>query len=285
MSERARGFVWVTLAYVVAGVAAATVVWARGGDSGLWTAFLADVAGTLAIFVFSRVFDNTSFYDAYWSVAPIALAGWWAWALPGDAVRGVLVFGLVTLWGLRLTLNWATGWPGLHHEDWRYVDFRRFGIWYWPISLAGLHMFPTVQVFLGMLPVWIAARSTAPLGWLDGVAAVVTLAAVVIEGLSDLQLRAFVARGEGGICEEGLWRWSRHPNYFGEILFWVGLALFGLATEPAAWWGWTGAVAIIAMFVRVSVPLLDNRSLDRRPGYAEHMKRVSAIVPWFRRSA
>ena len=156
---RVRGLLWVTLAYVVALAVANCVVLALGTVD-LWTSFAADVAATVVVFAFSRLLNNSSVYDAYWSVAPIALVGWWAWVLPGHPVRSWLVVGLVTLWGVRLTLNWATGWAGLHHEDWRYVDFRRLGVWYWPLSLGGLHLFPTVQVFLGLLP------TAVYLGWL-----------------------------------------------------------------------------------------------------------------------
>ncbi|MFT4622603.1 MAG: steroid 5-alpha reductase family enzyme [Myxococcota bacterium] len=284
MSDRVRGLAWVGAAYVSALIAAAAVVALRGGDGGLLTAALADAAGTVVVFAFSRALNNTSVYDPYWSVAPIALVGWWAWVLPGDPLRTALVVGLVCLWGVRLTVNWASGWTGLDHEDWRYVDFRRFGVWYWPISLAGLHGFPTVQVFLGLLPAWVALQSTAPVGAGDWIAGAITLAAIGIEAVSDRQLHAFVRRGQGGICEDGLWRWSRHPNYFGEIGFWVGLGLLGTAAAPDQLWPWVGAGAIIAMFVGVSVPLLDRRSLARRPGYDLHVRKVSAIVPWFRRS-
>ena len=284
MTDRARGFLWIAVAYVASLAGGAAWIAYRSGDAGLWTSFEADVVGTLVIFGFSRLLNNTSVYDAYWSVAPMAIVAWWAWVFDGDPIRTALVVALVWFWGVRLTWNWATGWPGLHHEDWRYVDFRGLGAGYWPLSLFGLHLFPTVQVFLGLLPAWLALRSDAPLGPLDAVAALVTFGAVVIEGLSDLQLRAFVRRGAGGICDEGLWRWSRHPNYFGEVSFWLGLALFGAATEPTVWWGWSGFVAILVMFWFVSIPMLDKRSLERRDGYAEHMGRVSRLVPWFRAS-
>ncbi|MGB1581417.1 MAG: DUF1295 domain-containing protein, partial [Nevskiales bacterium] len=122
---------------------------------------------------------------------------------------------------------------------------------------------------------------SAPLGWLDAVAVFVTAAAILIEMVSDIQLHAFLkTRQPGQLMDKGLWGWSRHPNYFGEISFWVGLMLFGLAVAPQQWWlVCPGAVAMILMFVFASVPFLDNRSLERRPEYADYMKRVSAIIP------
>ena len=80
----------------------------------------------------------------------------------------------------------------------------------------------------------------------------------------------------------GLWALSRHPNYFGEWLFWAGLALFGLAAVPSAWW-WVlpGAIAMLVMFLVASIPMIDKRSVERRPEYQAHMARVSGFVPWF----
>ncbi|MFX4952353.1 DUF1295 domain-containing protein, partial [Acinetobacter baumannii] len=78
----------------------------------------------------------------------------------------------------------------------------------------------------------------------------------------------------------GLWGWSRHPNYFGELSFWWGLMLFGFAAAPSQWpWLVPGALAMTAMFVFASIPLMDQRSVERRPAYAEYMRRVSALVP------
>jgi steroid 5-alpha reductase family enzyme len=96
--------------------------------------------------------------------------------------------------------------------------------------------------------------------------------------VADLQLRRFAAPGR--IVDRGLWRWSRHPNYLGEVGFWWGLWLFGLAAAPGWWWTVVGPLVMVALFVFVSVPLMDDRSLARRPGYAEHMRRVPALLPW-----
>jgi steroid 5-alpha reductase family enzyme len=269
------------LACVAAG--AALLLW--GHLPPAWDAFWADVAATVVIFGFSLRYRNSSFYDAYWSVIPPLLAVWWyQHHAPGiDTPRAMLVMALVWPWAIRLTGNWATYWGGLHHEDWRYPIVRaragRFGTL---ADFGGIHMFPTVQVFLGCLPVYaVMTRGTAPLGALDMLACVVTFGAIAIETIADLQLHAFIAqRKPGTFITSGLWGWSRHPNYFGELSFWWGLMLFGLAAAPAQWW-WIvpGALAMTAMFVFVSVPFMDERSVERRPAYREHMRKVSALLP------
>ena len=189
---------------------------------------------------------------------------------------------LVWLWGLRLTGNWVRSWPGMHHEDWRYVRQRELtGRAYWLVSFLGLHFFPTALVFAGSVSIWIACTSATPFGILDVVAIVVTAGAIVIETLADEQLVAF-RRSQppaGAIINNGLWRYSRHPNYFGELSFWWGLWLFSLAAHPHVGWSIAGPIGMTLLFVFISVPMLDRRSVARRPAYAEHMKRVSGLVP------
>ncbi|MFO0589150.1 MAG: DUF1295 domain-containing protein [Polyangiaceae bacterium] len=285
---RTPSFVWITVAYL-AGLAAA---WGAAhvvgeGASSLVIVAAADLAATVAVFVFSVIFDNTSVYDPYWSVAPLAIAPYLAMRPEASAAplaRKVLVCALVAFWGLRLTYNWARGFTGLGHEDWRYVDIRnKTGRAYWLASFFGLQFFPTVMVYLGCLPLPSVLASTAPLGIGDAIAAIITFGAVMIELVADEQLRAFrrKKKAKGEIMREGLWAFSRHPNYFGEVAFWWGLFAFAIFLDRSLYWTGAGAVAITALFVFASIPMLDRRSLKGRPEYAEHMKRVSALVPWF----
>jgi len=281
------GLLHITFAYIVTlGVAwgALEVL----DQSPLWNMFWADIAATVAIFVFSRLYKNSSFYDAYWSVIPPLIALYWTMAATAqgiDMTRAWLVVILVWLWGVRLTANWATFWPGLEHEDWRYGPIKtNAGKWNALADFSAIHLFPTVIVFAACLPIYAAvAMDARPLNALDYLAAAVTLIAILIELVSDIQLHRFLThRKSGEIMKTGLWALSRHPNYFGEWLFWAGLALFGLAAVPSAWW-WVlpGAIAMLVMFLVASIPMIDKRSVERRPEYQAHMARVSGFVPWF----
>ncbi|HYC53900.1 MAG TPA: DUF1295 domain-containing protein [Candidatus Binatia bacterium] len=278
----------VLLAYVAAVVVAVIVGRAIAPAHPLVVALGADVAATLAIFAFSMAFDNSSFYDPYWSVAPLPIALYWGFGSTASQANGArqdIAIILLLFWGVRLTYNWYRGWHGLTHEDWRYLDMReRSGRAYPLSSLLGIHLFPTLIVFLGLLPVYAAMTYAPPLGWLDWLGTAMSAAAIVIETTADQQLHRFraSARETGAILSTGLWKYSRHPNYFGEVLFWWGLALLGLGAGAPLWWAAAGAAAITAMFVFVSVPLIDRR-MQRRPGYDEHSRRVSALVPWFPR--
>jgi steroid 5-alpha reductase family enzyme len=289
-TTRTRSFTLVGVAYLVALVAGLAVLYLLPATAPVWRLLAADVVATVAVFACSMAVRNSSLYDPYWSVAPPFFVLFWAAnAAPGSvALRQVVVAMLVFAWGARLTMNWARGWQGLSHQDWRYENlYTQSPLPNWGTSLLGIHLFPTIQVFLGALALIPAvATGSHAVGALDLVAGVVTAGAIVIETVADEQLHAFNrTKAAGDILATGLWKYSRHPNYFGELGFWCGLWLFGVAAAPGAWW-WTllGPVAMTLMFVFASIPMLDQRSIERRAGYAEHMRRVSAVVPWFPRT-
>ena len=285
--SRGKSFALVAVAYLASGIAAWLVAARLAPSSPLWLTILAaDMAATCVVFAFSVALNNSSVYDPYWSVAPMAIAPALAIAASTPAVpsaRKWLVVALVLAWGARLTWNWARGWDGLSHEDWRYVDLRhKTGKAYWLVSFLGLHTMPTLWVYLGSLSLIPAlCTGSAPLGVLDIAAFVVTAGAIAIETLADEQLRAFRREDHpsGTIMASGLWSRSRHPNYLGEIGFWWGLFLFALAAYPCGWLCIAGPLAINALFVFISIPMIDKRSVARRPAYAEHMKQLPGLLP------
>jgi steroid 5-alpha reductase family enzyme len=283
-APRGRAYALIVLAYAVC-LAAAGVSLVLLDLAEPWNVLVADLVATVVIFGFSRAYRNSSFYDAYWSVIPPLIALWWMWRYEMTAdPRAWLMMAGVWFWGIRLTANWATYWEGLHHEDWRYPLVRaRAGKAAVLADFFGIHLFPTLIVFLACLPMYAVMRfGGAPLGWLDAIAAIVTFGAVLIELIADLQLHHFIKHRKvpGSFITTGLWAWSRHPNYFGETSFWWGLMLFGLAAAPQqALWIVPGALAMTAMFLFASIPLMDQRSLERRPAYRAHMAEVPALFP------
>lgn len=278
----------VGLAYLIA-FGAATVWLVAGPDTDrLWLdGLVADLIATLVVFGASRLLHNSSCYDPYWSVLPPFLVGFWLLAAQDvagvDDGRTVLLVLVVLVWAVRLTGNWLYDWPGLHHEDFRYPGVReragRFGLL---ADLVGIHLVPTFIVFLGLVPAYaVLTRPGDPVNWLDAVATVVGIGAAMLQLVADAQMREFIRhRQPGQAMESGLWAWSRHPNYFGEVSFWWSLALFGIAGAPGDWW-WlvVGAVAMTVMFQAASIPMMEKRSLERRPTYQDVIDRVPRLVP------
>jgi steroid 5-alpha reductase family enzyme len=247
----------------------------------LVTGLFASVAVTFAAALHT---ENGSVFDPWWSVLPPVAALWLTGLSEAEGItpRQLAVHTVVWFWALRLTLNWARGWPGLGHEDWRYVDMvKSWPVPAWLVRLVPVMLIPAVFVAAGCLPLYPAlALGDAGFGLLDALALAVGLAATSLELVSDEQMRVFAARKQpGDVMQEGVWAWSRHPNYLGEILFWVSLWLFAFAAAPAWWWTGVGALAILALFVFASIPLLDRRSRERRPAFAEYAARTPSLIP------
>jgi steroid 5-alpha reductase family enzyme len=283
--SRGAALVVVAVSYVVAGLAGFVVVALLPATHPITAALRGDLVATLVVFGLSVVVGNASLYDPYWSVAPPVIAiAWLTVASSGVGVRQALVIVLIGLWAVRLTGNWVYGWGGLSHEDWRYVQLRRDRgpVPWWVVNLTGIQLVPTLFVFAGMLSVWPALTGARPVGWLDALAVLVTVGALLLETMADLQLHRFSGdpANRGRVAEVGLWRWSRHPNYLGEIGIWWGLWLFGLAAAPSWWWTVVGPLAMVGLFVGISIPLMERRSAGRRVDWAGYVARTPALLPW-----
>jgi steroid 5-alpha reductase family enzyme len=291
------------LAYVAAAAAGiwslhATASYFPGIDP-LANGLIATLCATTVVFAFSFVTRNTSVYDPYWVLAPCGLVLYWT-SLNPEPLTWFQRAGLILMftWATRhmVALPWA-GWTrGLDQEDWRYLHIREklgSASWaYWPVSYLSLHVTPTLLVFMGVAPLGrILVTSEAPpsdaFTQLSLVAAVAfTTLAIVIEATADAQLQRFRSQAQSHqeVLRSGLWAYSRHPNYFGECCFWIGLVCMaiaagcvGLTREP---WLVSGAISMCAFFRFGTIPLMDARSLARRPGYDEVIKSTSAMLPW-----
>lgn len=282
--ELMQKFSLIIAAYIVAMLVAFWIYHDTNGPT-FWRILYADIAATLVIFIASYIFKNSSFYDAYWSVAPIIIAvALITTGSDGNLIRELLVLGLICLWGIRLTWNWGYGWDGIHHEDWRYLQLQeQTGKFYWPVSLLGIHLFPTVIVFLGCIPVFSVFSNPAPLTIVDGLAFLVTASAILLETKADQELHQFrqsrASRDE--ILKTGVWSWCRHPNYLGEIGFWMGLFLFGYATLGGATdLMKAGPISMVLLFLIVSIPMIDKKLTASKPGYGAHKASSFALLPF-----
>jgi steroid 5-alpha reductase family enzyme len=297
-NQVSRGRWVLTAVYVLSIAAAYTAGIAWAGYGALTASAIAVAVAVLVIFAGSMVFNNSSVFDPYWSVAPplmvllyLALlletsAGLeFQQAITGNP-RLVILFVLTVLYGSRLTWNFLRGWPGLSHEDWRYDNFRKTtGRLYWLVSFAGIHFFPALMVFGGTLSVWAVVNfPSKPLGFNDLLGVLIILKGIALEAVADNQLRAFTGNSlnKGKTITSGLWSISRHPNYYGEIMVWWGFCLMGLSANPDAWWVILGPLAITLMFVFISIPLIEKRLLERKEDYPAYRARVPFLIPWMK---
>lgn len=257
------------------------------GCSELWKLFAADAAGTVVVWFFGLLFRNVSVYDPYWSVAPPVILTLWAWSLSSWTSATLLLLIAVWYWGIRLTGNWAYTFKNLNSEDWRYTKYRNehHPIVFQLINFFGLTMMPTVIVFLVMIPGFFLIEAAVQANLLCVVGFILSIAAATIQFVSDTQRHRFAKSHKGQICDVGMWRKGRHPNYGGEILMWWGVWLMylSLCVRSGEWLTLSnlcvvGALLNTALFRFISVPLMEKRQLQNKPGYAEYQKRTRMFI-------
>lgn len=247
--------------------------------------FLFGLAVTLAIGVAGWLVTlprgNVNLVDSLWSIFFLAAALGYALLDPANGPRAALILTLVGIWAARLSIHLAIrNWR--KPEDHRYQAIRRsnspgFG-WKSLYIVFGLQ---AVLAWIISMPLHTAILSQVPLGPIDALGAALIAFGVAFEALADRQLARFKAHpgNVGKVMDSGLWRYSRHPNYFGEACVWWGFWL--IAADGGAWWTMVSPVLMTWLLLRVSgVALLESDIAERRPGYRDYVKRTSAFFPW-----
>ena len=253
-------------------------------DSDGWLHILIwHVSATLIIFLFSNVHKNSSIYDPFWHVAPIPIVFYIAKQSSLPTLELNLVLGAFLFWALRLTYNWYLNWNNLDHEDFRYIDLKNNNKFMAFINdLFGIHLIPTIIVNVSLYPIYVALTSES-LNELIYLGFILIIIAVVIQYISDDQMRKFRKDESnlGKTMKYGLWKYSRHPNYLGEVSFWFGIYIFALASGTSSLWLLTCPIVMLGLFIFISCPMMDNRSLMRRPDYKEYMDKTPQLFMWF----
>ena len=240
-----------------------------------------DIVATLIIWVFSIVIKNTSLYDPYWSLTPWALATYLLFVSKVNNVYTFILYIMFSIWSWRLTINWMITFDDLSWEDWRYKSYRtkynRFI--YEFINLFGFMMMPTILVYTGLIPLLLVIVNGANAFSLFGSALV--LLGTLLEFFADHDMHTFLKETkERKVCDKGLWKYTRHPNYLGENLIWIGLYVALVVSLPQYWFYFVGALLILLLFEFISIPLMEKRQIERRPDYLEYIKTTPRMVPF-----
>ena len=167
------------------------------------------------------------------------------------------------------------------YEDWRYKKYRdEHGPFMWFIlNFFGIHFMPTFIVFAGMLPLFEIVN--VEMNALSVFGMIIVLFGTALEFFADRQMHAFLKQSanstERKSCSLGVWNYSRHPIYLGEITVWWGVFFTMLPFAPSSWYFAVGAIAVTILFNAVSIPLMEKRQLSRRPDYADYKKTTSRL--------
>ena len=250
-------------------------------------AALGGLCGTFALlYLVARRIDNYGIVDIAWSYAFGALAAFYALFAPGWPVRRALLAAMAVMWSARLGTHLFIRVMGHHPvEDGRYMQLRKDWAASFAAKMFGFFQLQAASVVLLAAAFLVAALNpTRALHPLEVAGAALWLVAIRGEALADFQLAAFKrdAANKGLVCDTGLWRYSRHPNYFFEWLIWVAYFVFALASP----WGWVaiiGPASILYLLLRVTgIPMTEEQSLrSRGDAYRRYQQTTSAFVPWF----
>ena len=233
----------------------------------------------------SLMYKNVSIVDSLWGLGFVLIAWLTFGQAEGFAGRKILIVLLTTAWGLRLSAhlfwrNWGKG------EDPRYGGWRKAaGDRFWIISLFKVFLLQALFLWVIALTIQYGQLSPTPahLTVLDFLGFIIWLIGFVFESVGDWQLARFKAdkTNKGKVMDRGLWAYSRHPNYFGECLIWLGIFLVAFST-PNSWWTAVSPLVVFAVLLKMTgIPLTEKTIVTTRPGYREYIKRTSAFFPWF----
>ena len=273
----------VVLVYVVAFCVAAVIFWAVKNKGVLIATLIADIAATFIVWGIGLIFKNASLYDPYWSIVPVLVIPFWV-IIKGSSVGVLDIFLIIaiTIWGIRLTLNWVVGWKGLSHQDWRYTMLKEKNPDIWFITnLGGINMMPTIFVFLGMIPVYYTINNPQQINVISVIGFIICIFAAIIQFIADRQMAVFRSNkaNKGQCINTGLWKYSRHPNYLGEISLWWGMWIMLMGSAPQYWITVIGPVAMTILFIFISIPMMEKYVLQKRPMYADYKKTVPMLIP------
>ena len=240
------------------------------------------VVGLVAgLWAYSLVIKDASIIDPFWGVGFVVIAIVCYWRVPPSVgSRASLMLALTAIWGLRLGgyLTWR---KSKHGEDRRYTAMREHhGERFWWVSLFTVFLFQALLMTIISIPVQFGIHESGNLIWLDAVGVTLWLIGMSFETIGDFQLARFKADPEnrGRVLDTGLWRYTRHPNYFGDFCVWWGL--YAIALAAGGWWTVFGPLTISFLLLKVSgVTMLEETITERRPEYAQYIQTTNAFFP------
>jgi steroid 5-alpha reductase family enzyme len=243
-------------------------------------ALLIGLAVAVAGWVLSYAKSDVSIVDSFWSLFFILFAAVYAYGTEQVGLRSIVVLTLIAVWGLRLSLYITVRNHG-KREDYRYQAMRAKGGPSFPVT--SVYRIFGLQAFLAWLisiPLLLAIAGDRPLGILDYLGVTLWLVGFVFEAGGDFQLSRFLSNDDnkGRVMNRGFWKYTRHPNYFGDACIWWGFYL--LALSAGGWWTIYAPIMMTLLLLNVSgVAMLEKTISDRRPKYAQYIRATNAFIP------
>ncbi len=250
------------------------------GLSVLLSVLICDVIATVLIWLCGVALKTASVYDPYWSVQTLIIYVLLLFHFNNWNLGTILFLVPLAIYTIRLTGNFVYTFDSLKYIDWRYRMLKeKSGIFFQFVNLFGICMFPTCVVYLASIPMFIFAES-GTFNPLQIIGLVIMLGAVALEFISDYQMHYFRKHrtSKEQTIDVGLWKYSRHPNYLGEISFWFGIFITFVVTYYAQWYWVAGAVVNLLMFLFISIPMEEKHMMEYKTSYIDYKKRTSMLL-------
>ena len=256
------------------------VVLSDAGMNDYFAILIADVAATVIVWASGVVLKTASAYDPYWSIQTLIIYLSLLIKYNNWHVGSILLLAALVLYSARLTTNFIIGFHSLSYVDWRYKMLKeKSGKFYQVVNLLGICMFPTLVVYSASLPV-IAYATITEFSMLDIIGLSIVVLGTLLEFVADTQMKAFVKirKDRSEVLNRGVWRYSRHPNYLGEISIWFGLAFTLILSHFNYWYFVVGAIINLLMFIFISIPMEERHFKEYKPDYEQYKKETHMLL-------
>ena len=241
---------------------------------------IADVIATIFVWASGLIFKTASVYDPYWSIQTFVIYLGLLIYFNNFNLFTIVPLVAIGIYSIRLTTNFIIGFHDLTYIDWRYKMLKeKSGAFYQLVNLFGICMFPTLVVYSASIPLFIYSTLNE-FSYLDFIGSGIILLGTLLELISDIQMKTFIKNrtSRSEIINVGLWNYSRHPNYLGEISIWFGVALVLLISNISYWYFIFGAIINLIMFLVISIPMEERHMKEYKPDMDKYIKSTSMLL-------
>lgn len=246
----------------------------------LITVLLCDVFATVIVWAFGVLFKTASMYDPYWSIQTFIIYLTLLIYYNNFNLFTIIPLVAIGLYSIRLTVNFIIGFDSLSYIDWRYrMLSKKTGKAFQLVNLFGICMFPTLVVYSASIPLFIYSTLES-FSYIDIIGSLIVIGGTIIELISDIHMKKFIktrsSREE--VINIGLWKYSRHPNYLGEISIWFGVAFILIFNNINYWYFIFGAIINLLMFIFISIPMEERHMRQYKPNLDKYIKTTSPLL-------
>ena len=245
--------------------------------------FIANVISTIVIWLIGVALDTASTYDPYWSVQTPFIYICLLVKYRNLNIGNLIYFQLILFWAIRLTYNYTKTFNDISYIDWRYKSIKeKTGKLYQIVNLIGICLVPTIIVYAASIPSFLFIMKDYEFKFIEIIGFIVMFLSVIIEMKADIDIHEFkrIRKDRKEIINIGLWKYSRHPNYFGEICFWYGVSFTYIFNDFSSnWLTIIGAFLNNALFLGISIPLAEKNLKSYKEGFEEYKENTSMLIP------